>query len=139
MIDSGTKSIEGGKSFPVVTQTLTPGPNAVVSHFGQLPESQIQPHARWAHGFLVDNSTATTTTLINRGTSGSGHGWAVSAGVVWNNAGDYDVQSPPLGTNWCVGCHGDARGKGNDGTMVQEKNEVLPKSLFEAQLGVRKG
>ncbi|EOO00569.1 putative hemagglutinin-related protein [Phaeoacremonium minimum UCRPA7] len=72
VIDSGTKGAADAKSFPIVTQGLIPGPNAVVRHFGQQPVMQIQPHAHWAHGLLVDNTTATTT-LINRGTAGSGH------------------------------------------------------------------
>lgn len=141
VVDSGTKAITSGdrqaRSFPVVTQGLTPGPNAVVRHFGQLAVSAIQPHAHWAHGLLVDNSTATTT-LINRATSGSGHGWAISAGVAWNIIGDYNVQSPPLGTNWCVGCRAGSRGKGNNGTMIEEAHEVEPISLFEAQLAARR-
>ena len=137
VVDSGTKATsDRANSFPVVTQRLTPGPNAVVRHFGQLPVSAIQPHAHWAHGLLIDNTTATTT-LINRATAGSGHGWAISAGVAWNIIGDYNVQSPPLGTNWCVGCHAGDSGRGNNGTMVEEGSEVEPASLFEAQLATR--
>ena len=139
VVDSGTKSTtDKAKSFPVVTQGLTPGPNAVLRHYGQLPQSPIQPHAHWAHGLLVDNS-AVTTTLINRATAGSGHGWAISAGVAWNIRGDYEVQSPPLGTNWCVGCRDGERGDENNGTMIEEGQEVEPTSLFETQLAARRG
>ncbi|KAI0154514.1 hypothetical protein GGR57DRAFT_465936 [Xylariaceae sp. FL1272] len=136
VVDSGTLGGEGAKSFPVVTQGLTPGPNAVVRYLAQQADMQIQPHAHWAHGLLIDNTTATTT-LINRGSAGSGHGWAINSGVAWNVVGDYDIQSPPLGTNWGIGCRGGARGEGNNGTMVAEKETVEPISLFEAQLAAR--
>lgn len=136
VIDSGTKGAADAKSFPIVTQGLIPGPNAVVRHFAQQSVMQIQPHAHWATGLLVDNTTAPTT-LINRGTAGSGHGWAINAGVAWNINGDYNIQSPPLGTNWGIGCHGGSRLKGNNGTMKYEKESVEPASLFEAQLAAR--
>ena len=136
VIDSATKGGEKTKSFPVITQGLTPGPNAVVRHYGQQADMQIQPHAHWAHGFLVDNTTATTT-LINRGDSGSGHGWAINSGVAWNIVGKYDIQSPPLGTNWGIGCRGGERDEDNNGTMVAERQSVEPVSLFEAQLAAR--
>ncbi|KAK8876831.1 hemagglutinin-related protein [Apiospora arundinis] len=125
------------RAFPVVTQGLTAGPNCVVRYSAPQPKMQIQPHAHWAHGFLVDNSS-TPTTFINRAGAGSGHGWAINSGVAWNINDDYEIQSPPLGTNWGIGCHGGARGKGNNGTMVAEKEAVTPASLFDAQLAARK-
>ncbi|KAK8024656.1 hypothetical protein PG993_012722 [Apiospora rasikravindrae] len=140
IVDSSTRVSDSKinmKSFPIVTQGLTAGPNCVVRYSAAQPYMQIQPHAHWAHGLLVDNSSATTT-FINRGSAGSGHGWAINSGVAWNTAGDYDIQSPPLGVNWGVGCHGGARQKGNNGTMVAEKESVVPASLFEAQLADRK-
>ena len=85
---------------------------------------------------MVDNST-TSTDFINRGTHGSGHGWPINSGVAWNVHADYDIQSPPLGTNWGVGCRG-TKVKGNNGTMVAENEAVTPVSLFEAQLAARK-
>ena len=135
VVHSGTKGDSDAKSFPIVTQGLTPGPNAVVGHFAQQADMQIQPHAHWAHGLLVDNSTATTT-LINRGTAGSGHGWAINSGVAWNVVGDWEVQSPPLGTNWGVGMRG-SKDKETNGSVVAEGKEVSPVSLFEQQLSER--
>jgi len=66
-------------SFSVVTGALVPGPNAVVNHFAEQSTQQIQPHQRWASGFLVDSTNAILS-LINRGTFGSGHGWTINAG-----------------------------------------------------------
>ncbi|KAK6857294.1 hypothetical protein PG995_007481 [Apiospora arundinis] len=140
VIDSSTRVTDEKvdmRAFPVVTQGLTAGPNCVVRYSAPQPKMQIQPHAHWAHGLLVDNSS-TPTTFINRAGAGSGHGWAINSGVAWNINDDYEIQSPPLGTNWGIGCHGGARGKGNNGTMVAEKEAVTPASLFDAQLAARK-
>jgi hypothetical protein len=135
IVDSSTKGPADAKSFPIVTQGLTAGPNAVVRHHAQQPAMQIQPHAHWAHGLLIDNSTATTT-LIDRATAGSGHGWAINGGVAWNIAGDYQIQSPPTGVNWGIGLRGKAI-KQSNGTMKAVGQEVEPASLFEAQLAAR--
>lgn len=67
-------------SFSVGTGALVSGPNAVVNHYTQQPSQQIQPHQRWASGFLVDASNASLS-FINRGTRGSGHGWTINAGM----------------------------------------------------------
>jgi hypothetical protein len=40
-IDSGTKGNSDTKSFPVVTQGLTPGPNVIVRHLAQQSDMQI--------------------------------------------------------------------------------------------------
>ena len=67
-------------SFSVVTGALVPGPNAVLNHFTEQSSQQIQPHQRWASGFLVDASN-TPLSFINRGNRGSGHGWTINAGT----------------------------------------------------------
>jgi len=66
-------------SFSVVTGALVLGPNAVVNHFAEQSSQQIQPHQRWASGFLVETSNASLS-FINRGILGSGHGWTINAG-----------------------------------------------------------
>lgn len=135
--DCASYGVGMARTFPVVTQALTPGPNAVVNFRTQLDISSISPHQRWAHGFLVDNST-TGFTLGNRGTFGTGQGWTIGAGVAWNTAGDaIEVSSPPLGTNWCVGCNG-TKITGN-GTFVASHEAIQPESLFQAQLKARLG
>ncbi|CAG8951160.1 hypothetical protein HYFRA_00007906 [Hymenoscyphus fraxineus] len=126
------------KFYSIWTTTLTPGPNAIVRFTAQQSSMLIQPHMRWAHGLLIDNST-TPLEFRNRATAGSGHGWPISGGVGWNVRGKFKlkVESPPLGVNWCIGCEGDKQ-TGTNGTFVEYGKQVSPGSLFEAQLAARK-
>ena len=75
-----TRGDTNASSFSVVTGAEVLGPNAVVNHFTEQSSQQIQPHQRWASGFLVDSTNASLS-FINRGTRGSGHGWAINAGM----------------------------------------------------------
>lgn len=134
--ESGQYGLSTAKAFAVVTQSGTPGPNAVLRHVTQANIQQLYPHQRWAHGFLVDDTDASAS-FINRGTSGSGHGWSINAGVTWNVRGDVQIQSPPLGVNWGVGSTGKIVSPTN-GTMLGTGSKVTPQSLFEAQLSARK-
>jgi hypothetical protein len=52
--------------------------------------------------------------------------------------GDVQIQSPPLGIDWGVGCTGKIVSPTN-GTMIQSGSSVTPKSLFDAQLSARQG
>jgi hypothetical protein len=47
---------------------------------------QSEPHHRWGVGFLFDHITTKDGSIaaINRGDSGSGHGWAGANCVIWN-------------------------------------------------------
>jgi hypothetical protein len=47
---------------------------------------QSEPHHRWSTGILYDNVVTKDGTLaaINRGDSGSGHGWAAANTMFWN-------------------------------------------------------
>jgi hypothetical protein len=47
---------------------------------------QSEPHHRWSTGILYDNVITKDGTLaaINRGDSGSGHGWAAANTLFWN-------------------------------------------------------
>jgi hypothetical protein len=47
---------------------------------------QSEPHHRWGTGFLYDHITTKDGVLaaINRGDSGSGHGWAAANTLIWN-------------------------------------------------------
>ena len=49
---------------------------------------QSEPHHRWGCGFLFDNVTTEDGSIaaINRGDSGSGHGWAAANTVIWNSS-----------------------------------------------------
>lgn len=125
-----------GQTFPIVTQSLTAGPNAVVEHYSQQRNNIISPHQRWAHGLLVENSR-TSLVLGNRGYYGTGQGWSINAGVGWNiGSPNVDVSSPTLGMNWCVGCGTKKMVEGN-GTFLDSGNTVEPKSLYWTQLHAR--
>ncbi len=47
---------------------------------------QSEPHHRWGCGFLYDNVSTPDGVLaaINRGDSGTGHGWAAANTLMWN-------------------------------------------------------
>lgn len=135
--DCGQYGLSTAKAFAVAAEAQTAGPNAVLRHVVQSSVQQLYPHQRWAHGFLSEDTDATVD-YINRATAGSGHGWAINAGVAWNARGNVQIESPPLGTNWCIGCTG-KEVSGSNGTFVNSKAAVTPQSLFAAQLAKRKG
>ena len=118
--------------------------------------SSIQPHMRWSTGLLVETTNVTEgdgkassgIDLIDRGTMGSGHGWTMGWGVVWNcKAPLFTVQQPPGATNWCIGCVGKRDPQPQPGGeptkdlpegIVDSPNAfVVPNSLFETQLKYR--
>ena len=75
--------------------------------------------------------------LVNRGTDGTGHGWAIGWGVLWNStATALDVEAPPGAMNWAIGSTGAATG---NGTLDSPGVQVAPKSLYRAQLCERLG
>ncbi|KAI2468788.1 hypothetical protein F4781DRAFT_251002 [Annulohypoxylon bovei var. microspora] len=134
--DCGQYGIKTAKAFSVATQAGTPGPNAVLRHVVQSDLQQIYPHQRWAHGLLAENTDAGVI-YFNRGNAGSGHGWAINAGVAWNVRGAVTIQSPPLGVSFGIGVTGKVTD--TNGTMVGTGKAVTPQSLFSAQLSKRKG
>ncbi|KAK7409647.1 hypothetical protein QQX98_008162 [Neonectria punicea] len=125
------------RSFSLSTDALTPGPNAVVRYSTPSNLQIIAPYQRWAWGLLVED-TSVATRFENRGNKGSGHGWTMNSGVGWNLRGKTVFESPPLGTNWCVGCGRpeSETGSGN-GTFILKGTEVTPTSLFGSQLSAR--
>jgi hypothetical protein len=75
--------------------------------------------------------------LVNRGTAGTGHGWAIGFGVLWNSsAAIIDVERPPGATNWAIGTRGTPKG---DGSFDSTGTPVQPRSLYAAQLCERLG
>lgn len=134
--DSGQYGLASAEGFAVVTQSGAPGPNAVVRHVVRGKDPSLYPHQRWAHGFLADDTSAPVE-LRNRGVAGSGHGWAINAGVAWNVRGTVRIESPPLGVNWGVGVTGNIADSSN-GTFVSRGAAVSPASLFDAQLARRR-
>lgn len=69
-----------------VVGARTPGPNAFVDCTA-VRGGQSEPHHRWGAGILYDNVSMVdggSLAAINRGDSGSGHGWAGANTVFWN-------------------------------------------------------
>ncbi|MGO8991987.1 MAG: hypothetical protein ACLQVI_01565 [Polyangiaceae bacterium] len=142
------------------TEDRTSGPN-VVLNMTMLDgdgggKNALEPHMRWATGVLVDSVNAGTTgdtriDLMNEGTAGSGHGWAIGFGVVWNSeAVSLLVQQPPGSQNWSIGTTGLERTSSEPGILPagpvlpqgiidSPGTAVAPQSLYLAQLCERLG
>jgi hypothetical protein len=148
-------SVTGDKVFFVATQAREQGPNVVLYSDFQGDQS-IEPHQRWGTGFLIDNVNVHggAINLINRGTMGSGHGWTMGWGVVWNSTADtLSIQAPPGAINWAIGSSGERVGKpmpisgaGSkgrpslpEGTFESPNKRVKPDSLYLQQLSDRLG
>ena len=142
--------------FYVITGARNQGPNVVLdSEFRG--DGRIQPHQRWSTGFLVDNTHVPHggIDLKNRGEMGTGHGWTMGWGVVWNSSADsLVIQNPPGAANWSIGTTGAEekeamkiigvrpRDAGPDlpqGFIESPNHPVQPASLYRAQLAERLG
>jgi len=114
-------------------------------------KGSAESHQRWSTGMLYDNCTAPEgeIEIRNRGSMGSGHGWSMGWGVVWNcQAKNFLVQNPPGAENWLIGSIGDRLsaprpfGKGPnlaEGIVDSQSAPVTPHSLYLAQLAERLG
>jgi hypothetical protein len=146
----------GNDLFYVITGARNQGPNVVLdSRF--MGNGRVQPHQRWATGLLVDNTQVPQggIDMMNRGEMGTGHGWTMGWGVVWNSsAADLIIQNPPGAANWSIGTSGreltapmkikgvHRRDLGSDlprGFIESPNHRVLPESLYRAQLSERLG
>jgi hypothetical protein len=111
----------------------------------------IQPHQRWATGLLVDGCRVPDGGIdfMNRGTMGSGHGWAIGWAVAWNcTAHSYLNQQPPGSANWVIGSEGEHQKRAipfdtipylPEGIYDSPGERVTPASLYLAQLRERLG
>lgn len=112
---------------------------------------RAESHQRWSTGMLYDNCAAPDGGIDfkNRGEMGSGHGWTMGWGVIWNcRAKDYAVQNPPGAVNWLIGSIGPntptPRPFGKQpmlpgGIEDASGTPVTPQSLYLAQLHERLG
>jgi hypothetical protein len=85
----------------------------------------------------------------NRGSMGSGHGWSMGWGVMWNcEAKEVLVQDPPGAVNWVIGCTGELKRAARPfakepelggGTVDSHRTKVAPGSLYLRQLEERLG
>ncbi|MGO9634658.1 MAG: hypothetical protein ACLPX1_12290, partial [Steroidobacteraceae bacterium] len=137
------------------TSSATQGPNVLRNGVFQ-GNTSVEPHQRWATGLLVENTAVTAIpgstqgniNLLDRGNHGSGQGWAIGWGVVWNSsANQFTIQQPPGSENWCIGCVGtqvtSAAPGGSSvlpqGAIDSSGTNVFPTSLYQAQLTERLG
>jgi hypothetical protein len=140
-------------TFFFATSSATQGPN-VLRNARFEGNSSIEPHQRWATGLLIENtqvtaipgSTQGNVNLWDRGDYGTGQGWAIGWGVVWNSsANEFLIQQPPGSENWCIGCIGAQVTKAApggstilpQGAIDSPGTYVFPSSLYEAQLTQR--
>jgi hypothetical protein len=129
----------GNKIFYHSTASGVVGPNVLLGFYASGMRSHIQPHMRWATGLLVDSAAVDSGNIeyINRGTAGSGHGWAMGWGVIWNSkAGTIRNEQPAGVANWAIGNRGNQNG---NGVFESHGTPVAPQSLFLAQLCERMG
>ena len=132
---------EGDHVFSVVTQATEPGPNVVLNMTAGGGATNLAPHQRWATGLLVDGlqSPAGGVELQNRATAGSGQGWAIGFGVVWNaDTASMLIEQPPGSQNWAIGSTGTVE-KASTGAIDSPGVRVTPGSLYLAQLCERLG
>lgn len=133
--------------FFVVSSSLVTGPN-VVLNMKQVAGNRgsIQPHMRWSSGLLIDNAVLPNgdISFMNRGNMGSGQGWAIGYGVIWNSITKTFInQTPPGVDNYAVGVIGEAGRRffdGNWGTTAHmgKLYDDVP-SLYLYQLNDRLG
>lgn len=155
--------------------SLTPrkgGPNVFLHCFSDHSISVSESHHRYGHGALFDSciirgTGGHTFLAVNRGNSGSGHGWAGALMVFWNcgaDDGGYTiVMKPPTSQNFSIGWSGTAknhRAEGHDrwilkrskkkfdfnglpvigdGYILSPTKPVTPHSLYLQQLRNRLG
>jgi hypothetical protein len=132
---------DGDHVFSVVTQATEPGPNVILNMEAKGASTNLSPHQRWATGLLIDGLDSPTggVQLMNRGTAGSGQGWAVGFGVVWNaNVASMLIEQPPGSQNWAIGSTGTVE-KASTGAIDSPGVRATPGSLYLAQLCERLG
>ena len=102
----------------------------------------IQPHMHWSTGLLIDSCHIPEgrIDLINRQSSGSGHGWAIGWGIAWNCDVKYlQIQMPPGALNLAIGCKGEPHKTCGAESLLSLNTSVTPGSLYIAQLRERLG
>jgi hypothetical protein len=137
----GSSSAGGDKIWYYATQDDTRGPNVLLDFTGTGTTSHVVGHQKWATGALVDNAKVTGgITFGNNGTLGSGEGWSMGWGVIWNSVSDVGVMAPPGGMNWAIGNTGsELDTTAPIGTYESMNTPVAITSLYLAQLCERLG
>jgi hypothetical protein len=138
---SRSSSSGGNKIWYYATQDHARGPNVLLGFQGTGTTSHVTGHQRWATGGLVDGATVTGgITFGDNGDGGTGEGWSMGWGVVWNSTSDVGVMAPPGGMNWAIGDTGaELDTTPPVGTYESMNAPVGVKSLYLAQLCERLG
>ena len=127
---------EGRHDF--IMQYWVPGPNVFLNCRSLNPHSDSGCHQRYATGTLFDNVITGRLNVVNRGRSGSGHGWAGAQMVFWNcTARSMTVEQPPTAHNFAIGCV--VEKSAGDGHWESMNEAVAPHSLYLRQLEERLG
>lgn len=139
---TGCHTTEGRHDY--VTGGRTAGPNVFHNCTAVNAHNDIGPHQRWATGTLYDNLRTDGVINVQERRSG-GHGWTGVTQVLWNcTAKKTAVQSPWVsGKNYAIAVKGEKYAgryysDRPDGEWELHSQEVLPKSLYEAQLKARR-
>jgi hypothetical protein len=133
-------NMQGDNIYTYATGPRVSGPNVFFDAVGTGVHNRAEPHQRWATGLLADQVTGEQINFYNRGTAGSGHGWAVGFGVVWNGeATSLDIEQPPGSQNFALGCKGKEASSTVAGVFESLGTHLAPKSLYLAQLCARLG
>lgn len=117
----------------------TPGPNAFVQCYGELPYSFSGPVDSWASGVLFDNAYINGNALryTNRKQDAQGAGWNAANSVFWQcSASMVECMAPPTAQNWAFGTWSEFSG---DGYWAESNNYIKPRSLYYTQLEERLG
>ncbi|HEY7090675.1 MAG TPA: discoidin domain-containing protein [Tepidisphaeraceae bacterium] len=143
-------SVSGDNIFYIATGAGQSGP-IVILNCTFLGNGRSESHQRWSTGMLYDNCRVPEggIEIRNRGAMGSGHGWSMGWGAIWNcSAKDYIVQNPPGTMNWLIGSIGenklsprpfDSAPNMPEGTIDSAGSPVTPQSLYLTQLMERLG
>jgi hypothetical protein len=144
----------GDNLFYMVTGARNQGPNVLLDSTFR-GDGHVEPHQRWSTALLIDNVRVPDggIDLQNRGEMGTGHGWTMAWGVVWNStAKTFVIQNPPGAVNWSIGNTGEETtlpmptfgppvhlADLPEGNIVSPGKPVRPESLYRAQLKERLG
>jgi hypothetical protein len=137
-----------GGRHDFVSGARSPGPNVFHACLATevVPNCDSGPHHRWNVGTLFDQvRTDMDLNVINRTSSGTGHGWTGAQNLLWNcTVRRALVQDPPGPfTNWAIGTIGEV---GHDSRYSREAPAWFEStgtpigeipSLYRAQLQAR--
>lgn len=146
-----------GRHHYISNGTSTTSGNVFLRCISDAVNSVNEGHRQWTQGMLYDNHKETNLKrdfvlgLYNRVAMGTGHGWSAVHSVLWNcdvtsNYGKIGLQKPPTGQNYAIGCQAKTitgRPISNSNFPIgfvegQNKPNLYPQSLYEAQLNARK-